>query len=167
MLRLAGRCVNCWTVRSRVATALWLLADFLVIPSSAESATGKVLLLVDIHFDPLANPFIVSRLICEDVSLWPAILADPSSSKQARLSILGQDTNYGLFQSTICAVANQKPFDFVVLLGDYLRHKFKDTFVQAGRAPGGFPGLHDEDRHVRAEYSVLTTCILRRQTERQ
>jgi hypothetical protein len=147
-----------------VATVLWLVADFLVIPSSAESATGKVLLLVDIHFDPLANPSIVSRLIREDVSLLPAILADPRSSKQGRLSILGQDTNYGLFQSTICAAANQKPFDFVVLLGDYLRHKFKDTFVQAGRAPGAFPGLDDEDRHVRVEYSVLATWILRRQT---
>jgi sphingomyelin phosphodiesterase acid-like 3 len=98
-------------------------------------------LLADIHFDPLANPSFVSRLIRESVSLWPAILTDPSSSNQARLSTLGQDTDYGLFQSTISAAANQKPFDFVVLLGDYLRHKFKDAFVQAGGAPADFPAF--------------------------
>ena len=141
MLRLVSEYLGSWTVRASVALVLWLLAGLSAIPSSAESATGKVLLLADIHFDPLAKPAVVPRLIREDVSQWPAILADPSSPNQETFSPLGQDTNYRLFQSTVSAAASQRPFDFVVLIGDYLRHKFKDAFVQAGGLPADFPAF--------------------------
>jgi sphingomyelin phosphodiesterase acid-like 3 len=141
MLRLVSKCLGSRTVCSGVLLILWLLAAFSVIPSSAEPPTGKVLLLADIHFDPLADRAMVPRLIREDVSQWPAILADPSSPNQARFSPLGQDTNYGLFQSAISAAADQRPFDFVVLIGDYLRHNFKDAFVKAGGLPADFPAF--------------------------
>ena len=139
MLRLASKLLDSRAVRSGVALVFWFLAALSVTPSSAEPATGKALLLADIHFDPLANPAVLSRLIREDISQWPAILADSSSPNGARFSPLGQDTNYALFQSAVSAAANEKPFDFVVLIGDYLRHKFKDAFVQGGGAPADFP----------------------------
>ncbi|MBV8585481.1 MAG: metallophosphoesterase [Verrucomicrobia bacterium] len=141
MFRLFAKGLGNRITCSGLALVFWFLAGLSVTPSSAEPATGKALLLADIHFDPLANPAVLSQLIREDVSQWPAILADSGSPNEPRFSPLGQDTNYGLFQSAVAAAGNEKPFDFVVLIGDYLRHKFKDAFVKAGGLPADFPAF--------------------------
>ena len=151
MLRLASKLLGSRAVRSGVALVFWFLAALSVTPSSAEPATGKALLLADIHFDPLANPAVLSWLIREEISHCPPILADSSSPNGARFSPLGQDTNYALFQSAVSAAANEKPFDFVVLIGDYLR-QISRCICPGRRGPGRFPGFCYQDRGVRAEY---------------
>ena len=103
MLRLIAKYLGSRTVRSGVVLILWLLAALSAIPSSAESPTGKVLLLADIHFDPLADPAVVPRLIREDVSQWPAIFADPSSLLQKYIPI------YSGFVNELCDFFPHRP----------------------------------------------------------
>src|SRR5258707_478439 len=61
-------------------------------------ATGRGLLITDVHLDPLADPAIVKQLIASPVAQWGAIF---QSSQQKSLSSYGTDTNYRLFSSTL------------------------------------------------------------------
>jgi len=99
-------------------------------------ATGRALLISDIHLDPLANPAIVKQLIAAPVVQWEAIL---ESSQQKPFSTYGSDTNDALFVSSLAAAAAQAPFDYVLFTGDALRHNFSPAFVAAGGTADQFP----------------------------
>jgi sphingomyelin phosphodiesterase acid-like 3 len=90
---------------------------------------GNVLLLSDLHFDPLADPSLVRRLIDAPVSDWETIF---SSSKQTGYAHAPQDSNYPLIKSALSAAAEQTSVDFVAATGDYLRHNFEEAFLKAG-----------------------------------
>jgi sphingomyelin phosphodiesterase acid-like 3 len=102
------------------------------------AATGRALLISDIHLDPLADPVIVKRLIAASVPQWEAIL---ESSQQKSFSPYGSDTNYRLFVSTLAAAAAQAPFDYVIFTGDALRHNFSHAFLAVGGTSDQFPGF--------------------------
>jgi sphingomyelin phosphodiesterase acid-like 3 len=116
---------------------LWL--GFSSVPSSAASSparpSGNVLLISDIHFDPLADPAIVKQLMAAPVSQWQPIFA---SSRRTGYSRFPNDTNYPLLKSTLTAAAAQAPFDFVIFSGDCLRHNFRNAFISAGGSPNQF-----------------------------
>jgi hypothetical protein len=103
-------------------------------------ATGHVLLVSDIHFDPLANADgdIVRKLISAPVSQWKEIFA---SSTQNTYAHAPADANYPLLESALSAAIAQGPFDFVIASGDYLRHDFLKAFVKAGYSSSDFPAF--------------------------
>jgi sphingomyelin phosphodiesterase acid-like 3 len=103
---------------------------------SSPPATGRALLISDIHLDPLADPSIVKQLIAAPVAQWRSIL---QSSQQKSLSADGSDANYPLFSSTLIEAARLEPFDYVVFTGDALRHNLSQAFVAAGGTSSQFP----------------------------
>jgi sphingomyelin phosphodiesterase acid-like 3 len=112
--------------------ASWLLLASAMGPAAVAQigdATGRGLLISDIHLDPLADPAIVKQLIASPVAQWEAIF---ESSQQKSLSTYGADTNYRLFSSTLAEAAAREPFDYVVFTGDAVRHNFSQAFVAAG-----------------------------------
>jgi sphingomyelin phosphodiesterase acid-like 3 len=107
-------------------------------------ATGRALLISDIHLDPIVDPSdaqdrrIVQELIEDPVSQWETIL---KGSPVKSFSTYGADTNYPLFSSALDAAAAQAPFDYVVFTGDALRHNFSQAFVAAGGTSDQFPAF--------------------------
>jgi sphingomyelin phosphodiesterase acid-like 3 len=87
--------------------------------------TGRVLLISDIHFDPLADLSILEDLTNNPADQWEGIFA---KSKQNQYARAPADTNYPLLKSALCAAKAQGPYDFVIASGDYLRHNFQERF---------------------------------------
>jgi sphingomyelin phosphodiesterase acid-like 3 len=102
---------------------------FAASPQPASPPAGNALLLSDLHFDPLADPSLVKRLIDAPVSDWETIF---SSSKQTGYAHTPQDANYPLIKSALTAAAARTSVDFVIATGDYLRHNFEEAFLKAG-----------------------------------
>ncbi len=116
---------------------LWAVLGSAAVAQTAP-ATGRALLISDIHLDPLADPAIVKQLIAAPIPQWEAIF---ESSQQKSFSAYGSDTNYPLFVSTLAAAAAQAPFDYVAFSGDALRHNFSQAFVAAGGTSDQFPAF--------------------------
>jgi sphingomyelin phosphodiesterase acid-like 3 len=87
--------------------------------------TGRVLLISDIHFDPLADVSILEDLTKDPADQWEGIFA---KSKQKEYARAPADTNYPLLKSALYAAKAQGPYDFVIASGDYLRHNFQERF---------------------------------------
>ena len=134
-------------MKLRIAIASCLL--FACVGSAALAqtapATGRALLISDIHLDPLADPAIVKQLIASPVEQWER---DFPSSQQKSLSPYGADANYPLFSSTLNAAAAQTPFDYVIFTGDALRHNFSQAFVAAGGTSDQFPAFAAKTREA-------------------
>jgi sphingomyelin phosphodiesterase acid-like 3 len=101
--------------------ALALLAAF-PAAAAAQQDTGTFVVLSDIHFDPLYDPALVPQLQAADARQWQRIF---ESSKVTGLSAYGADTNYPLLKSALSSLRCRTPEpDFVLISGDFLRHKF-------------------------------------------
>jgi hypothetical protein len=90
--------------------------------------TGMFLLLSDIHFDPYADPAIMEQLGAKP-------LAACQGAASGSFSKFGSDTNYPLLKSTLDNVAataaeNHFHYDYVIITGDFLAHKFDTRFRQ-------------------------------------
>src|SRR6185369_148613 len=100
---------------------LALLAAF-PAAGAAQQDTGTFVVLSDIHFDPLYDPDLVPQLQAKDARQWQRIF---ESSKVTQLSAYGKDTNYPLLKSALSSLRFRTPEpDFVLISGDFLRHKF-------------------------------------------
>ena len=114
--------------------ALWLLAAVLLAaaPSRAApaaAAAGRLLVMSDIHFDPMAEPGLVDRLAAAEPAQWRAIFDSASSQKPSRY---GSDTNWPLLRSALQQTKRTLPRPALVLLpGDFLAHRFRDKFDAA------------------------------------
>jgi sphingomyelin phosphodiesterase acid-like 3 len=93
-------------------------------PSSGKP-TGRVLLISDIHLDPLADLSILQDLTKDPADQWEGTFAKSKQNEYARAPA---DTNYPLLKSALCAAEAQGPYDFVIASGDYLRHNFQERF---------------------------------------
>ena len=120
----------------------WMLLGLLCAVGSAQ--TVPVLMLSDVHFDPLHDPAKADRLVAAPVEQWDAILREPDSALQAeRFALLqtgctakGVDTDYELLTSSVrAAQAQAKGAQFVTVTGDVLVHDFDCRFKLA--AHGG------------------------------
>ena len=101
-----------------------VLSLLVVSPAFAE----KFLSVSDIHFNPFADPAIVTKLEAADVSQWDAILA---SSTITAFSTYGSDLNDPLFQSALGEMQKQIPSPaFVLISGDFLAHDFDKNYQQ-------------------------------------
>lgn len=82
----------------------------------------------DIHFDPFADPALVTKLEAADVGQWQAILA---SSAQTAFSTYGSDVNDPLLRAAVAEMKKQLPRPaFVMISGDFLAHKFQQKYQQ-------------------------------------
>jgi sphingomyelin phosphodiesterase acid-like 3 len=88
-------------------------------------STGRVLLISDIHFDPLADLSILEDLTKDPADQWEETFAKSKQNEYARAPA---DTNYPLLKSALSAAKAQGPYDFVIASGDYLRHNFQERF---------------------------------------
>jgi hypothetical protein len=129
-----------WTVIQALAliTLVLFWPPGAPVCSALSPPAGQALLISDIHFDPLADPAILKQLIAAPVAQWPDIFATSTRTAYARFPA---DTNYPLLKSALAAAAAQRPFDFVIGSGDYLRHNFQRAFVKAGGLPSDFPAF--------------------------
>jgi len=127
-------------MKLRITIARWLLFACVWPAAVAQSgpATGRALLISDIHLDPLADPAIVKQLIAAPVAQWEAIF---QSSQQKSFSPYGSDSNYRLLASTLDEASAQEPFDYVIFTGDALRHNFSQAFVAAGGTSDQYPAF--------------------------
>ena len=94
---------------------------------AASDTVDTFLLFSDVHFDPFADPTLVSALAASDVSTWKAIL---SSSTETAYPTYGSDSNYTLFESALDDMAARA--DGVSLLiypGDILSHNFPQQYA--------------------------------------
>jgi hypothetical protein len=106
--------------------ALAVVVSLLAIASSASA--GQFLSVSDIHFNPFADPAIVTKLEAADVSQWNAILA---SSTVTTFSPYGKDLNDPLLRSAIAEMKKQLPEpQFVLISGDFLAHGFDKSYQQ-------------------------------------
>jgi 3',5'-cyclic AMP phosphodiesterase CpdA len=124
-----------------IAGFLWWPGVPAVLALSPPAPAGNALLISDLHFDPLADPDIVKRLIEAPVSDWETIF---SSSKQVGYARTPNDANYPLIKSALSAAAAQSSVDFVVATGDYLRHNFEQAFLGVGGTSDQFAGFATE-----------------------
>jgi sphingomyelin phosphodiesterase acid-like 3 len=107
----------------RAATVLLLL---FAVASSAFAE--RFLSVSDIHFNPFADPAIVTKLEAADVSRWDAIFA---SSTVTAFSTYGSDLNDPLLRSALAEMQKQLPSPaFVLISGDFLAHKFDKTYQE-------------------------------------
>jgi sphingomyelin phosphodiesterase acid-like 3 len=97
--------------------------------SVALAARAETFLSVsDIHFDPFADPSLVTKLEAADVTQWETILA---SSSTTAFSAYGSDVNEPLLRSAVAEMKRQLPKPaFVLISGDFLAHKFQQKYQQ-------------------------------------
>lgn len=96
------------------------------------SATaGQILVLSDLHFDPMADSKLVDRLAAAEPDQWRAIL---KSAGNTGLGRYGRDTNWMLLRSALGRTAEALPNpSFVLISGDFLAHDFRREFDAAAR----------------------------------
>ncbi len=107
---------------------------------AADSASHKVLIASDIHFNPMADPSLVTQLTAAEPAQWEAIL---NKTAPHSFSPYGQDTNWWLLQSSLDQMHKTMPHPAVFfVLGDMLAHRFPEMYREI---------THDNDRgHYRA-----------------
>jgi len=107
---------------------------------AAEAPANTFLIVSDIHFNPMADPTLVTDLAAADPTQWETIL---ERSKLSRYSQYGQDTNWWLLRSALDQMKATLPHPaFIMVPGDLLAHDFPATYVTV---------THDNNReHYRA-----------------
>lgn len=117
------------------AALLLSAATPLAVPAAALAAapSGQFLHLSDIHFNPFADPTLFPRLNAAPVDQWEGIFR--ASGVQQPNTDPQTDSNYPLLASTLTAAQPAKPYDYVVVTGDYLAHGFEDQLGELTRDP--------------------------------
>jgi len=99
------------------------------LPWKITKSNGTFLILSDIHFDPYADPSLVSQLAKSPVDQWESLF---DSSNLKKYSDYGKDTNYPLFKSSLSEAAGlEKNGDYILVNGDYLSHGFRAAFKKS------------------------------------
>ncbi len=122
---------------------LCLLAAILVPLASAAQAppatpSGQFLHLSDIHFDPFAEPALVSQLSAAPVDQWEAILQGSAQNPETDNK---QDSNYALIVSALKEAKTAGNYDYIVYTGDYLSHRFMRNVSDYISDPAAQKGL--------------------------
>ncbi len=117
--------------------------------SHAAPANAQFLIVSDIHFNPFADPSLVSNLASAPANEWEPIL---NRSQATSFSPYGQDTNWPLLQSAVDAVRTTEPHPALLMItGDLLAHGFSRAYANA---------THDTDPgHYRAFVLKTVTFI--------
>lgn len=101
---------------------------FLLFAVASSSSAEQFLSVSDVHFNPFADPSLVTKLEAADAPEWGAILA---TSTMTSFSTYGSDINDPLFRSAIGEMRRQIPSPaFVLISGDFLAHGFNKSYQQ-------------------------------------
>jgi sphingomyelin phosphodiesterase acid-like 3 len=132
----------------RILAIAWAAVLSVLTPAVAGPAVaGRVLIATDLHFDPMADPALVDRLVAADPQAWPAIL---DGAADRSLGHYGADTNWRLLRSALRAMKAAVPDPaFVLLPGDFLAHQFRRKFEASAR------------RHSDADYRAFVQKTMR------
>src|SRR5436190_1922284 len=96
-----------------------------------QAVTGQVLVMSDLHFDPMADPRLVDQLAAAEPEQWSAVL---DSSDDRSLGLYGRDSNWMLLRSALQQMAETLPNPaFVLISGDFLAHGFRSEFDAAAK----------------------------------
>ena len=91
---------------------------------------GQVLVMSDLHFDPMADPRLVDALAAAEPGRWSDVL---DGSGDRSLGRYGQDSNWMLLRSALSQMVETLPHPtFVLISGDFLAHRFRLKFNAAG-----------------------------------
>ncbi len=127
---------------------VWTASLALAVSLGAAAQNVPVLMLSDIHLDPLHDPSKGAKLAAAPVEQWDAILSAPDTKDQegsfeavqSACTARGIDTDYALFQASLQAEKDQaKGIAFVTVTGDLLVHSFEcryDYAMGKKHAPG-------------------------------
>jgi sphingomyelin phosphodiesterase acid-like 3 len=136
----------------------------LLLTSFARAQTVPVVMLSDLHFDPLRDPGKTARLAAAPESDWPAILQAPATATQAADFAAiqakcgtrsGLDSDYPLLASALHSAAAQTPSArFVTVSGDLVVHQFECRWKLASGSSEGY-----------ADFAEKTTSFVVRQVE--
>jgi hypothetical protein len=128
------------------------------LPASARehSSESKFLLVSDLHFNPMADPSLVSDLAGAEPDKWESILQRTSPGSYSQY---GSDTNWWLLKSAL----NQFPVTlrhpaFIMVTGDLLAHGFPETFRSV---------THDSDQQRYQTFVLKTVQFLALQLQHQ
>jgi len=128
------------TFRARLSAALRCgvavaAALYLCGPASGQQAApapaiaGRVLVMSDLHFDPMADRGLVDQLAAVEPEQWNAVL---DRSGGLSLGQYGRDSNWMLLRSALRHMAERLPQPaFVLVSGDFLAHGFRQKFDPA------------------------------------
>ena len=103
----------------RFALALLLFCLWLQPAQAAE-----LLLLSDIHLNPIADKTLTDRLAVAPPEQWVPIL----DQGVERHSAYGEDSDWKLMRAAFAAMKAQPKPDAVVITGDFLAHRFRALF---------------------------------------
>ena len=97
----------------------------------APAIAGQVLVMSDLHFDPMTDPGLVDGLAAAEPEQWSAVLDNSSDRSLGRY---GRDSNWMLLRSALQQMAQTLPKPaFVLISGDFLAHGFRQEFDAAAR----------------------------------
>ncbi|WP_198137530.1 metallophosphoesterase [Terriglobus sp. TAA 43] len=130
---------------------------------TAHEKPVDVVMLSDIHFDPLQDPVKVKALDQAPLSEWKRILDQPASpDRKSRFDAIqaacsakdAQDSSYALFTSSLAAAkAHAGGRAFVTVSGDLLVHDLDCRY----RAAMNLPPAQGDDQSASARFAEKTT----------
>jgi 3',5'-cyclic AMP phosphodiesterase CpdA len=88
------------------------------------ASAAEVLVLTDIHFNPLADKAIAESLAAAPAEEWPMILDRGGE----RMSNYTADSDWKLLRATLDELQAQKKPDVVLIAGDFVVHGFRKAF---------------------------------------
>ena len=115
-----------------------VLALALLLACARAASAADVLVLTDIHFNPLADKSLAEPLAAAPAEEWPGIL----DRGRERLSNYSEDSDWKLLRAALAEVRAQKKPDVVFIAGDFLVHSFRDIFNSS-------VGAHDDAAYRR------------------
>jgi sphingomyelin phosphodiesterase acid-like 3 len=128
----------------------------LTAPAGAQAAESKFLWISDIHFNPMADPALVSELEKAAPEEWEAIL---NRTAPASFSQYNSDTNWWLLKSALEQFPKTLRHPaFVMVTGDLLAHSFPKLFQGA---------THDNDQQHYRSFVLKTVEFLGLELQRR
>lgn len=112
--------------------------------ATGQPEIGVILSLTDLHFDPFYDPALFPALVRSAPAEWTRIFA---RSRVTGSGQYGKDSNYNLLVSALHHGALTAPkAEFILLAGDWLAHRFNDTYYQyaGNRDPRGLQEFIDK-----------------------
>jgi hypothetical protein len=101
-----------------------LFALALLLAYGHAAAASDVLVLTDIHFNPLADKALAEPLAAAPAEEWPTIL----DRGNERMSNYSEDSDWKLLRATLDELQTQKQPNVVLIAGDFLAHDFRKIF---------------------------------------
>ena len=117
--------------RFLVGSVVLLVSLFLVgcsDSSSKNNSTSTVVVFSDIHFNPIYDPALFTKLNAADVSQWDGIF---QTSTITAPSTWGTDSNYPLIVLSLSSIKqNRGSSPFIIFTGDILGHYLPQQFYK-------------------------------------